>query len=112
MPARSSPRGLAVSCSAPEHPADHRGSAAKILGALRVAFDAGLLALIALDSDALHDRTQELDEALQSLGLQPANRAGPPWAERQRGALKLLRNQAVVLVAQVLPTLAVILASP
>lgn len=77
-----------------------------------VSFDAGLFALIALDSDALHDRTQELDEALQSLGLQPANRAGRPWAERQRGALKLLRNQAVLLVAQVLPTLAVILASP
>ncbi|MEB0222802.1 hypothetical protein [Pseudomonas sp. 10S4] len=80
--------------------------------ALRVAFDAELFELVARDADALPDRTQALDQALQNLGLQPANRAGRPWAERQRGALKLLRNQAVLLAAQVLPTLAVILASP
>ncbi|MFJ7797285.1 hypothetical protein [Pseudomonas sp. NPDC096950] len=80
--------------------------------AFRVAFDADLFALVARDADALPDRTQALDQALQSLGLQPANRAGRPWPERQRGALKLLRNQAVLLLAQVLPTLAVILASP
>jgi len=80
--------------------------------ALRVAFDADLFDAVAQDTDAVPHRTVELDQALQSLGLQPANRAGRPWAERQRGALKLLRNQAVLLVAQVLPTLAVILASP
>jgi len=80
--------------------------------ALRVAFDAELFELVARDADALPDRTQALDQALQNLGLQPANRAGRAWAERQRGALKLLRNQAVLLAAQVLPTLAVILASP
>lgn len=80
--------------------------------ALRVAFDADLFDAVAQDADAVPHRTVELDQALQSLGLQPANRAGRPWAERQRGALKLLRNQAVLLVAQVLPTLAVILASP
>lgn len=80
--------------------------------AFRVAFDADLFALVARDADALPDRTQALDHALQSLGLQPANRAGRPWVERQRGALKLLRNQAVLLLAQVLPALAVILASP
>jgi hypothetical protein len=80
--------------------------------ALRVAFDAELFEVVACDADALPDRTQALDQALQNLGLQPANRAGRPWAERQRGALKLLRNQAALLAAQVLPTLAVILASP
>ncbi|MBV4464638.1 hypothetical protein AB7M29_000613 [Pseudomonas sp. F-14 TE3623] len=80
--------------------------------ALRVAFDADLFTLMARDADTLSDRTQALDQALQNLGLQPANRAGRPWIERQRGGLKLLRKQAVLLVAQVLPPLAVILASP
>lgn len=90
--------------------------------AFRVAFDADLFALMARDGGAdadadaqalaLAQRTSALDQALQNLGLQPADRAGRPWPERQRGALKLLRNQAVLLAAQVLPTLAVILASP
>ncbi|MET1068319.1 MAG: hypothetical protein ABWY28_09945 [Pseudomonas prosekii] len=86
--------------------------------AFRVAFDADLFALMArdggadADAQALAQRTSALDQALQNLGLQPADRAGRPWPERQRGALKLLRNQAVLLAAQVLPTVAVILASP
>ncbi|AIG03875.1 Uncharacterised protein [Pseudomonas fluorescens] len=76
--------------------------------ALRVAFDADLFALMARDVE----RTGELDQTLQTLGLQPANRPSRPWAERQRGALKLLRKQAYLLGAQVILTLAVILASP
>ena len=76
--------------------------------ALRVAFDADLFALMAKDIE----RTGELDQTLQTLGLQPANRASQPWTERRRGALKLLRKQAYLLGAQVLLTLAVILASP
>lgn len=80
--------------------------------ALRVAFDADLFDAVAQDADAVPHRTVDLDQALQSLGLQPADRAGRPWAERQRGALKLLRKQAVLVAAQVLPTLVVILASP
>jgi len=80
--------------------------------AIRVAFDADLFELVARDADVLPDRTQALDQVLQHLGLQPANRAGRPWTERQRGALKLLRNQAALLGAQVLPILAVILTSP
>ena len=76
--------------------------------ALRVAFDADLFALLAKDIE----RTGELDQSLQSLGLQPANRTSRPWTERQRGALKLLRKQAYLLGAQVVLTLAVILASP
>ena len=76
--------------------------------ALRVAFDADLFALMAKDIE----RTGELDQSLQSLGLQPANRTSRPWTERQRGALKLLRKQAYLLGAQVLLTLAAILASP
>jgi hypothetical protein len=80
--------------------------------ALRVAFDAELFEVVARDSDALSDCTLALDQAFQNLGLQPANRAGRPWAERQRGALKLLRNQAALVGAQVVPILAAILASP
>ncbi|VVP57975.1 hypothetical protein [Pseudomonas fluorescens] len=80
--------------------------------AIRVAFDADLFELVARDADVLPDRTQALDQVLQNLGLQPANRAGRPWDERQRGALKLLRNQAALLGAQVVPILAAILASP
>lgn len=76
--------------------------------ALRVAFDADLFALLARDLS----RTPDLDEALQTLGLQSAKRAGRPWAERRRGALKLLRKQAYLLGAQVLLTLGIILASP
>lgn len=76
--------------------------------ALRVAFDADLFALLARDPQ----RTPELDQALQSLGLQSAKRTGRPWAERQRGALKLLRKQVYLLAAQVVLTVAVILASP
>jgi hypothetical protein len=67
---------------------------------------------MARDADALSDRTQALDQALQNLGLRPASRADRPWTERQRGGLKMLRKQAVLLAAQVLPPLAVILASP
>ncbi|WP_339529648.1 hypothetical protein [Pseudomonas mucidolens] len=76
--------------------------------ALRVAFDAELFALMAKDLE----RTDELDQTLQTLGLQSPNRASRPWTERRRGALKLLRKQAYLLGAQALLTLAVILASP
>ena len=76
--------------------------------ALRVAFDADLFAMLARDVT----RTPDLDQALQTLGLQSPKRAGRPWTERRRGALKLLRKQAWLLGAQALLTLGVILASP
>ena len=76
--------------------------------ALRVAFDADLFALLARDTS----RTPDLDQALVELGLQSAKRVGRPWAERRRGALKLLRKQAWLLGAQALLTLGVVLASP
>ncbi|MGO0702966.1 MULTISPECIES: hypothetical protein [unclassified Pseudomonas] len=76
--------------------------------ALRVAFDADLFALLARDVT----RTPDLDQSLQTLGLQLPKRAGRPWSERRRGALKLLRKQAWLLGAQALLTLGVILASP
>lgn len=70
--------------------------------AVRVAFDAELFALLAVDASRLEQRTQALDQALANLGLQPANNAGRPWSERGRGALRLLRIQSLLLAAQVL----------
>ncbi len=80
--------------------------------ALRVAFDADLFQRMANETEQLTQRTQAMDRALQSLSLQKANRPDRSWAERSRGALKLLRRQVQLLAAQVLPPLAVILASP
>ena len=76
--------------------------------ALRVAFDADLFDLMARDPD----RTPALAPAMPRPGLQSAKRAGRPWNERGRGALKLLRKQAYLLAAQLVLTVAVILASP
>ena len=75
--------------------------------ALRVALDADLFALMA---DTLH-HTPQLDLALQSLGLQTANKAGRPWTERCHGALALLHKQAWLFGAQVMLTLAAIFTS-
>jgi len=70
--------------------------------AVRVAFDAELFALLAADAETLGARTQALDLALASLGLQPKYNASRPWPERSRGALRLLRTQALLCFAQVL----------
>lgn len=80
--------------------------------ALRVGFDADLFRHLADRAEDLPQRTQDLDEALTALGMQPAERGGRPWSERITGALKLLRRQALLVVAQVLLTLFFILASP
>ncbi|MFP3538595.1 hypothetical protein [Pseudomonas sp. SIMBA_021] len=80
--------------------------------ALRVAFDADLFQRVADAPTALEHSTQALDQALSALGLQPAQRGGRPWDQRSRGALGLLRRQALLLAAQVLVILSVILVSP
>ncbi|WP_409286060.1 hypothetical protein [Pseudomonas protegens] len=80
--------------------------------ALRVAFDADLFQRVADGPAPLEHSTQALDQALSALGLQPAQRGGRPWNERSRGALGLLRRQALLLAAQVLVLLSLILASP
>ena len=80
--------------------------------ALRVAFDADLFQRMADDQQPLAERTQALDQALNTLGLQPVERAGRPWTERSLGALRLLRRQSLLLAAQVVWTLGFILASP
>lgn len=80
--------------------------------ALRVAFDADLFQRVADAPTTLEHSTQTLDQALSALGLQPAQRGGRPWDQRSRGALGLLRRQALLLAAQVLVILSVILVSP
>lgn len=80
--------------------------------ALRVAFDAELFQRVADSPLPLAERSRELDQALNALGLQPESAGGRPWPQRSRGALNLLRRQAWLLAAQVLLTLGFILASP
>ncbi|WP_047290134.1 hypothetical protein [Pseudomonas protegens] len=79
--------------------------------ALRVAFDADLFQRVADAPTTLEHSTQALDQALSALGLQPAQRGGRPWDQRSRGALGLLRRQALLVAAQVLVILSVILVS-
>ncbi|AXK54748.1 MULTISPECIES: hypothetical protein [Pseudomonas] len=80
--------------------------------ALRVAFDADLFQRVADSPASLEHSTQALDQALGALGLQPVEKGGRPWDQRSRGALGLLRRQALLLAAQVLVLLSLILASP
>ncbi|MBB1518584.1 hypothetical protein [Aquipseudomonas guryensis] len=80
--------------------------------AVRVALDAELFAQLAGQPEQLADRTRQLDAALHSLGLQPANSDERPWPERCRGALRLLRLQVAWLAAQILLALAAVLAMP
>ncbi|BBP80326.1 hypothetical protein CCU68_05925 [Pseudomonas gingeri NCPPB 3146 = LMG 5327] len=80
--------------------------------ALRVAFDADLFQLMAGEPSGLGDRTEALDQALHDLGLQPRHTPARPWAERSRGALGLLKRQALLLIVQISLPLIVILASP
>ncbi|WP_047338184.1 hypothetical protein [Pseudomonas protegens] len=79
--------------------------------ALRVAFDVDLFQRVADAPTTLEHSTQALDQALSALGLQPAQRGGRPWDQRSRGALGLLRRQALLVAAQVLVILSVILVS-
>ncbi|MWV14793.1 hypothetical protein F3I16_01940 [Pseudomonas sp. L-22-4S-12] len=80
--------------------------------AVRVALDGELFARLARQPQQLAAHTQQLDLALTGLGLQPATAGGRDWDARSRGALQLLRRQALWLGAQVLLALAAILAMP
>ncbi|WP_394560053.1 hypothetical protein [Aquipseudomonas alcaligenes] len=80
--------------------------------AIRVALDAELFTRLAADAAHLAEHTSDLDQALHSLGLQPASTQSRDWQQRSRGALRLLRLQAAWLVAQLLLALSIILATP
>lgn len=76
---------------------------AQLYYALRVDFDAKLLAALADHGDGVDagtDAARRLDASLIALGLLPRDRAGRGWPARWRGARGLLRNQALCLLAQ------------
>lgn len=69
--------------------------------ALRVALDAELFQRLAESGEKLEQQTHALDQALQNLGLQNAPQNQRAWSHRCRGALNLLRKQALCLLLQV-----------
>ena len=111
--------GLAPLLGAPAQPLGAVFSALLVLlgliekyWALRVALDADLFQHLAGDAERLAARTVELDQALLGLGLQSADKAARSWDERSRGALRLLRLQALALLAQVLLAVSLLLGLP
>lgn len=68
--------------------------------AFRVALDAELFEALAASGEELDAHTRQLDDALSDyLALAP-EKAGRPWSERSRGALHLLRIQALLCTTQ------------
>ncbi|HHK4320779.1 hypothetical protein OFD57_28970 [Pseudomonas aeruginosa] len=80
--------------------------------ALRVALDAELFERFSRVGDRLEAQTQDLDRALADLGLARADAAGRTWHQRSRGALRLLRWQALACGAQFLLALSCLLSVP
>lgn len=79
--------------------------------AMRVALDAQLFASLSNDAGRLGSRTRALDQSLHELGLKPAGR-DRDWPARCRGALGLLRKQAVCFALQGLLALLGLLCLP
>lgn len=80
--------------------------------AVRVAFDAELFQKLADDPANLTRNTRALDQALEALSLQPADKAGRAWPLRSQGALKLLRQQVLLLALQIMLLLGALLIFP
>lgn len=80
--------------------------------AARVAFDAELFSLLAVDKHSLDSRTADLDAALAELALQPVEKAGRPWANRCKGAIRLLRQQVLWAGLQLIFTVGAIVLLP
>ncbi|MCO8165585.1 hypothetical protein NJC38_25950 [Pseudomonas sp. 21LCFQ010] len=80
--------------------------------ALRVAFDAELFQKLADDPANLTRNTRALDQALAAFSLQPADKAGRSWPLRSQGALKLLRQQVLLLALQIMLLLGALLILP
>jgi hypothetical protein len=72
------------------------------LYAVRIAFDAKLLADVAAGTIA----TADLDGALVTLALVPAGKTGRDWTERCRGAKKLIVICGLITIAQCIAILA------
>ncbi|NZA28490.1 hypothetical protein H0E84_19125 [Luteimonas sp. SJ-92] len=75
-------------------------AALQLYCAMRTDFDAGLFQAVAALPPA--DAMRILDASLQSLGLQPVDRAGRSWDARWRGARTWLRRQGLLAGAQLL----------
>lgn len=80
--------------------------------AIRTALDAELFAALAADPAQRDTRIAELDNALVELHLQPATQTARSWDARIRGAWRLLRMQALWLIAQLFLALTMILVVP
>lgn len=80
--------------------------------AARVEIDAELFMHMSQHLEQLPERTAELDQALHSLGLQQSTRTPRTWTERSKGALRLLRNQLLYLLAQCALMLLAIVSMP
>lgn len=64
--------------------------------ALRVALDAELFEVLAQFPGHIDERTKQLDCALSKHLALPSEKAGRPWPERCKGALRLLRWQVLL----------------
>jgi hypothetical protein len=80
--------------------------------ALRVALDAELFQQLAGRVDQLARHSADLDQTLVQLKLQPANQTLRSWEERSLGALRLLRQQVLWLLAQLLLAILIVLSLP
>ncbi|WP_394235901.1 hypothetical protein [Pseudomonas anguilliseptica] len=80
--------------------------------ALRVALDAELFQQLASRVDQLAVHTAELDQTLAQLKLQSAKPSARSWEERSLGALRLLRQQVLWLLAQLLLAVLIVLGLP
>jgi hypothetical protein len=80
--------------------------------ALRVALDAELFQQLVSQVDQLAAHTADLDQTLAQLKLQPANSPARSWEERSLGTLRLLRQQVLWLVAQLLLAILIVLGLP
>lgn len=80
--------------------------------ALRVALDAELFQQLASKVEQLTTHTADLDRALAQLKLQAANQSSRSWDERSLGALRLLRQQVLWLLAQLLLASLIVLSLP
>ncbi|GGU65278.1 hypothetical protein GCM10009504_22800 [Pseudomonas laurentiana] len=80
--------------------------------ALRVALDADLFACMTAPPHAFDLKADALDNALHELGLQPAATVSRSLFQRSRGALRLLRFQALCVCAQCLIVLLACLCMP
>lgn len=80
--------------------------------ALRVALDAELFQQLAGRVEQLTTHTVDLDQTLAQLKLQPANQSPRGWEERSLGALRLLRQQVLWLLAQLLLAILIVLSLP